>query len=108
MAATDTRSILNYLEKDESFGLSSRITIRGEGSFRWSANAAASSTTSDARTLSDTGRSSRAWGCGASNQGGESGRNPFDKRGDGRRVKSVISCDPRTADRTRKPTGDHH
>src|SRR5215208_8219584 len=30
MAATDTRSILNYLEKDESFGLSSRITIRGE------------------------------------------------------------------------------
>src|SRR3954471_3196946 len=30
MAATDTRSILNYLEKDEPFGLSSRITIRGE------------------------------------------------------------------------------
>src|SRR4051794_2393557 len=30
MAATDTRSILNYLNDDEPFGLSSRITIRGE------------------------------------------------------------------------------
>ena len=30
MAASDTRSILNYLNEDEPFGLSSRITIRGE------------------------------------------------------------------------------
>src|SRR3954468_10744581 len=30
VAATDTRSILNYLNEDEPFGLSSRITIRGE------------------------------------------------------------------------------
>jgi hypothetical protein len=30
MAAIDTRSILNYLNDDEPFGLSSRITIRGE------------------------------------------------------------------------------
>lgn len=30
VAATDTRSILNYLNEDAPFGLSSRITIRGE------------------------------------------------------------------------------
>jgi hypothetical protein len=30
MAANDTRSILTYLNDDEPFGLSSRITIRGE------------------------------------------------------------------------------
>jgi hypothetical protein len=30
MAAIDTRSILNYLNEDEPFGLPSRITIRGE------------------------------------------------------------------------------
>jgi hypothetical protein len=30
VAATNTRSILNYLSEDEPFGLSSRITIRGE------------------------------------------------------------------------------
>src|SRR5829696_8736948 len=30
MAATDTRSILNYLNEDAPFGLSSRVTIRGE------------------------------------------------------------------------------
>ena len=30
MTATDTRSILNYLTEDLPFGLSSRVTIRGE------------------------------------------------------------------------------
>ena len=30
VAATNTRSILNYLNEDEPFGLSSRITIRSE------------------------------------------------------------------------------
>ncbi len=30
MTATDTRSILDYLNEDTPFGLSSRVTIRGE------------------------------------------------------------------------------